>query len=183
MGNISAAQREPHAKFATLKRRMKKKKLADNVLLLIGGQKVMTDSPISKNQLIAIEMRPTSAEKTELVVRFNRPFTTAEMNAMHRGLNLYLVGTPDETKPPLGQEPWRCSLPVITVQMLGDFGQEGFFEKTDEPVHGVPGVGWSQAAVDFACLIQGRRAEEPACEHNNQRQGERGPPYCADCGA
>jgi hypothetical protein len=69
-----------------------------------------------------------------------------------------------ETTPPLGQEPWRCSLPVITVQMLADFGQEGFFEKTDQPVHGVAGVSWSQAAVDFSCLIQGLRKDRPAVE-------------------
>lgn len=60
--------------------------------------------PSSKDQLIALEMRPTSVEKTELVVRFNRPFTTAEMNAMHRGLNLHLVGGPDETQPVASNE-------------------------------------------------------------------------------
>lgn len=54
----------------------------------------------------------------------------------------------------------RCALPVITIQMLADFGQEGFFEKTTEPVLGIAGVSWSQAAVDFACLIQGLPAEK-----------------------
>lgn len=37
--------------------------------------------------------------------------------------------------------------------MLGDYGQEGFFEQTDKPVEGVAGVNWSQTAVDFACEI------------------------------
>jgi hypothetical protein len=59
-----------------------------------------------------------------------------------------------ETCEQLGQESWRLSLPVITVQMLADYGQEGFFEKTDQPVKGVAGVSWSQAAVDFACMLQ-----------------------------
>jgi len=71
----------------------------------------------------------------------------------------------NETIPPLGQEPWRVSLPVITVQMLGDYGQEGFFEKTDKPVQGVKGVSWSQAAVDFACLLQGRLQELLSAEY------------------
>lgn len=63
----------------------------------------------------------------------------------------------DETGPVLGREPWRVSLPVITIQMIADYGQEGFFEKTDEAVQGVKGVKWSQAAVDFACMLQGER--------------------------
>lgn len=71
---------------------------------------------------------------------------------------------PVETKPPLGQEPWRLSLPVITVKMLADYGQEGFFEKTDQPVQGVIGVSWSSAAVDFACMLQGRLQERLAVE-------------------
>jgi hypothetical protein len=43
--------------------------------------------------------------------------------------------------------------------MVADFGQEGFFEPCEES-RGVKGIGWSQAAVDFACLIQGMPAEE-----------------------
>lgn len=74
-----------------------------------------------------------------------------------------------ETKPPLGQEPWRLGLPVITVQMLADFGQEGFFERTDEPKPGIDGVIWSQAAVDFACLLQGLRKDRLAVEPSESR--------------
>lgn len=70
--------------------------------------------------------------------------------------------------PAFGQEPWRVSLPVITVQMLGDYGQEGFFEKTNQPVKGVAGVSWSQAAVDFACMLQGLRQKRGAQETNPQ---------------
>jgi hypothetical protein len=61
---------------------------------------------------------------------------------------------PETVSTPVGQESWRLALPIITVQMLGDYGQEGFFEKTDQPVKGVAGVSWSQAAVDFACMLQ-----------------------------
>lgn len=48
----------------------------------------------------------------------------------------------------------RLKLPVITGQMVADYGSDGFLEKTDEPTKGVPGVTWSQAAVDFAGLLQ-----------------------------
>lgn len=58
---------------------------------------VVTESLPSKRQLIAIEMGPVTVDKMEVLVRFNRPFTTAEMNAMHRALNLYLVGARSET--------------------------------------------------------------------------------------
>lgn len=82
-----------------------------------------------------------------------------------------LTGSAVETKPPLGQEPWRLSLPVITVQMLADYGQEGFFEKTDQPVQGIPGVSWSSAAVDFACMLQGRLQERLAVEPTTDGYG------------
>lgn len=59
-----------------------------------------------------------------------------------------LTSKEQATKPP-----YDLALPTITVQMLGDYGQEGFFEKTDKPVNGVAGVNWSQASVDFACEI------------------------------
>jgi hypothetical protein len=59
--------------------------------------KPQREAPSSKNQLIAIEMAPVTVDKTEMLVRFNRPFTTAEMNTMHRALNLHLVGSPSET--------------------------------------------------------------------------------------
>lgn len=52
----------------------------------------------SNHQLLAIEMGPISVDKTELLVRFNRSFTTAEMNAMHHALNLHLVGSPDRVE-------------------------------------------------------------------------------------
>lgn len=50
-------------------------------------------------------------------------------------------------------EPREIYLPVITVQMVADFGVDGLMEKTDAPVNGVPGVTWSQTAVDFAAML------------------------------
>lgn len=38
--------------------------------------------------------------------------------------------------------------------------------------------------LDFFCVpLFPRAAVKTKCEHQHQRQGERGPPYCADCGA
>ncbi len=70
----------------------------------------------------------------------------------------------------------RSRLPIITVQMLGDLGREGFFEKTDEPVKGVKGVSWSQAAVDFACLLNVPVVQEPRTpgEPDKQHAGKVG---------
>lgn len=53
-----------------------------------------------------------------------------------------------------------AALPVITPQMLEDFGQEGFFERTEKKTYGVPGWDWSQAIVDFACLLKAGPVEK-----------------------
>jgi hypothetical protein len=115
------------------------------------------DERVTENLRSHLELeRMTSSELRAMVNGRDR--TISELNAK------LAACTPSETKPPLGQEPWRLSLPVITVQMLADYGQEGFFEKTDQPVQGVTGVSWSSAAVDFACMLQGRQQERLAVE-------------------
>jgi hypothetical protein len=99
-----------------------------------------------------------------------------ENTGLKRELGMLDDAPSDETvvHPP-GHEPWRLYLPVITVQMLADYGQEGFMEQTVEPVKGIAGVTWSQAAVDFACMLQGQLQERlqskaPACLHPADQQ-------------
>jgi hypothetical protein len=91
-------------------------------------------------------------------------------------------------------EPPAKRLPVITVKILADLIGEGFFEKTDEPVKGVKGVSWSQAAVDFACMIgcpvvpdeptPSTKTEKPnpdACLHVWKVEGVRNPSPDQQC--
>jgi hypothetical protein len=127
-----------------------------DLLLMQAAETLEAMATVGIRQEAEIERQRATIEFVNKQIRS----VTPDWNAIVRWLDdsLALDGrkpTPSETvSTPLGQEQWRLALPVITIQMLGDYGQEGFFEKTDQPVKGVAGVSWSQATVDFACMLQ-----------------------------
>lgn len=57
----------------------------------------------------------------------------------------------------------RLFLPLITPEIYEELDGEQFF-MTDKASKGVPNVGWSQAAVDFVCLLQRQLSSEKSVD-------------------
>lgn len=67
----------------------------------------------------------------------------------------------------VGQEPWRVSLPKITAELQEEWRDSlKLMEWSDG--HGYQ---WTQEAVDFACMLQGVRADAIAHQETSGRQG------------
>ena len=109
----------------------------------------------------------------------------AERDSWHIEASKHLPTDAEISRRAADEKTALLALPVITNDMHEMLNGESFFEPCGAS-RGVPGVGWSQAAVDFACLLQERRSPETAAIPGSacaecQKHGQ--PYICLACAA